>query len=640
MEYYLTLNNETIGPFKKEDIIQKLKLGEISYDTYCWKEGWDEWKLIQTIFPPQLPKVENVIAENSANTIEQDYVSAEESYSTDENESIPQKANNHSTEARNTRNKNNTHPLFACAILVIVIAVTAVALTNEFLENKKDSEQANKNKSALTVNTSKSTATPESNSGTSYISSSTEFEKMMIYAKNGDPNSQTNLGYCYQNGQGVQKDEAEAVKWYRKAADQGLALAQTNLGYCYQNGQGVQKDDTEAVKWYSKAADQGAAKAQKNLGFCYAIGKGVQKDEAEAVKWYRKAAEQGDAWAQTNLGYCYQNGQGVQKDDIEAVKWYSKAAEQGDAWAQTNLGFCYDNGSGVQKDEAEAVKWYRKAAEQGDAKGQNIFGVCLYSGTGLAKDEAEAVKWFRKAAEQGDGEAQKNLGVCYQNGIGVTKDRAEAKKWFRKAAEKGNIDARTFLGSYDKNSKQSVADSEVDTNKKPIQNNQNPENSNDPDQKVSQFLNRIDQMKNQNPSEVGQDFINNTSESVIDNEPEKYNGPATKIILQFVLADANKYGSQNQALVGMGAQMYNALEIKVKEIKRGKPVRSAISRSIPAGTELFPIRVAFDGGLVNTLMNSQMTFLTGAPAQDSNAITADLYFYKDAFGDWNAIKKD
>ena len=176
--------------------------------------------------------------------------------------------------------------------------------------------------------------------------------------------------------------------------------------------------------------------------------------------------------------------------------------------------------------------------------------------------------------------------------------------------------------------------------KKPTQNNQNPENSDDPDQKVSQFLNKIDQMKNQNPSEVGQDFINNTSESVIDSEPEKYNGPATKIILQFVLADANKYGSQNQALVGMGAQMYNALEIKVKEIKRGKPVRSGISRSIPAGTELFPIRVAFDGGLVNTLMNSQMTFLTGAPAQDSNAITADLYFYKDAFGDWNAIKKD
>jgi TPR repeat protein len=29
------------------------------------------------------------------------------------------------------------------------------------------------------------------------------------------------LGYCYKNGRGVSKDELEAVKWYRKAAEQG-----------------------------------------------------------------------------------------------------------------------------------------------------------------------------------------------------------------------------------------------------------------------------------------------------------------------------------------------------------------------------------------------------------------------------------
>ena len=58
------------------------------------------------------------------------------------------------------------------------------------------------------------------------------------------------------NGQGVAKDEVEAVKWYRKAAEQNDADAQNNLGVCYANGQGVAKDEVEAVKWYRKAAEQ------------------------------------------------------------------------------------------------------------------------------------------------------------------------------------------------------------------------------------------------------------------------------------------------------------------------------------------------------------------------------------------------
>jgi hypothetical protein len=44
-----------------------------------------------------------------------------------------------------------------------------------------------------------------------------------------------------------------------------LALAQSNLGFMYQNGRGVAKDDAQALVWYRKAADQGNAEAQKNL---------------------------------------------------------------------------------------------------------------------------------------------------------------------------------------------------------------------------------------------------------------------------------------------------------------------------------------------------------------------------------------
>ena len=63
----------------------------------------------------------------------------------------------------------------------------------------------------------------------------------------------------YDNGEGVPENDAEAVKWYRKAADQGYAKAQSNLGVMYDNGEGVPENDAEAVKWYRKAADQGYA---------------------------------------------------------------------------------------------------------------------------------------------------------------------------------------------------------------------------------------------------------------------------------------------------------------------------------------------------------------------------------------------
>jgi hypothetical protein len=93
----------------------------------------------------------------------------------------------------------------------------------------------------------------------------------------------------------------------------------------YASGKGVKQDYAEAVKWYRKAAEQGDAKAQFNLGAAYKSGEGVQQDYAEAEKWYRKAAEQGYAGAQFNLGCMYANGEGVLQSGAAAVDWFYKA---------------------------------------------------------------------------------------------------------------------------------------------------------------------------------------------------------------------------------------------------------------------------------------------------------------------------
>ena len=191
------------------------------------------------------------------------------------------------------------------------------------------------------------------------------FTETKAKAEKGDLEAHFNLAACYARGWGVAQDQAEAVKWIRKAADQGYPMAQFSLGNCYDNGNGVTKNAVEAAKWMRKAADQGFANAQNTLASYYANGKGVAMSQVEAAKWMRKAADQGDALAQYNLGNSYHVGRGVPKDSIEAVKWTRKAAEQDDAPAQYNLGNSYANGEGVAKDTIEAAKWYRKAADQG-----------------------------------------------------------------------------------------------------------------------------------------------------------------------------------------------------------------------------------------------------------------------------------
>lgn len=208
----------------------------------------------------------------------------------------------------------------------------------------------------------------------------------------------------------VFKYEAEvtALK-YRKAAERGEADAQYWLGNCYAGGKGVEKNDAEAVKWYRKAAEQGHAGAQGSLGMCYANGDGVETNKAEAVKWCRKAAEQGEGHAQFMLGMFYYFGDGVNQNKEEATNWFDAIQEQ-DPLLQYAWGCKFLEVKGIAPElTKEAVKWFRKAAEQGEAHAQFMLGMCYFNGVGITQDKTEAVKWLQKAAKQGHEEAKKAL---------------------------------------------------------------------------------------------------------------------------------------------------------------------------------------------------------------------------------------
>ena len=55
----------------------------------------------------------------------------------------------------------------------------------------------------------------------------------------------------------VQRDYAEAAKWFRKAADQDNIDAQFNIGEMYELGTGVPQDYLLAYMWFSLVASHG-----------------------------------------------------------------------------------------------------------------------------------------------------------------------------------------------------------------------------------------------------------------------------------------------------------------------------------------------------------------------------------------------
>ena len=127
-------------------------------------------------------------------------------------------------------------------------------------------------------------------------------------ADKGISRAQFRIGYMYYLGRGVKKDRVEADRVVRAAlpavqkfANEGRSWAQSDIGSLYEDGLVLPRDYAEAIYWYRSAAQQGYAGAQTNLGIMYARGRGVTASRKTAIQWFQRAAAQGDIAAQRNL---------------------------------------------------------------------------------------------------------------------------------------------------------------------------------------------------------------------------------------------------------------------------------------------------------------------------------------------------
>jgi TPR repeat protein len=119
-------------------------------------------------------------------------------------------------------------------------------------------------------------------------------------AEGGNPRASYILALAYTKGQGVKRDEVAAEKYMHRAANHGVASAQLNMGFiCARKttqGEGAaassekEENDASAVAWFEKAAEQRDATAALNLGIMHEQGRGVPKNPENSFKFYLAAA--------------------------------------------------------------------------------------------------------------------------------------------------------------------------------------------------------------------------------------------------------------------------------------------------------------------------------------------------------------
>lgn len=236
------------------------------------------------------------------------------------------------------------------------------------------------------------------------------------------------------NAEHEASDSAEALKWLRRAAEEGHLQAQTDLGgLYYEGGRGVKQDGKEALKWFTMAADQGSKEALVYMGLIHRRGLGVPRDELKARAYWKEAAEAGIAEAQYYMG-AFTTATG----DLNAAKqaeWLRKAVQSGNpavaAKAASSLGYIYalGKGGGIRRDMKESARWYAIAARGGDMRAQLVYGIMLLQGEDVPKDAENGMRYIRLAAGQDYPQAIELLIDLLRNGPEAEKNESEASAW-------------------------------------------------------------------------------------------------------------------------------------------------------------------------------------------------------------------
>ncbi len=146
------------------------------------------------------------------------------------------------------------------------------------------------------------------------------FWEALRAARRGDPAAQARVGRMFHRGEGVTRDLAEALRWYRRAAEAGNPDGAYGLGVLHAG-------DPQDAAVFRENGNRLSRDALAMLGIesPQPSVTGTGPDPAGAVRWFRRAAQQGHPMAQYRLGLAYLRGEGAPRDPEKAYFWLGVA---------------------------------------------------------------------------------------------------------------------------------------------------------------------------------------------------------------------------------------------------------------------------------------------------------------------------
>ena len=206
-----------------------------------------------------------------------------------------------------------------------------------------------------------------------------EIPEIRDAANAGVPAAQYIMGDLAANGKGVERDDAAAFAFYKKAADGGYARAKYAVGECLRDGRGTERDVDEAVRiWRSMKAGEVAEVPQALFNLAKELPAGAEQTAlyAEARKHYAAKVEDGrvDLYG-GGLGFMLVDGVGGAAEPGCGYELLREAADQGSSYAALRLGFILTSedgyfvgigeAAGISLDVKAGTELMKRAARDG-----------------------------------------------------------------------------------------------------------------------------------------------------------------------------------------------------------------------------------------------------------------------------------
>lgn len=296
----------------------------------------------------------------------------------------------------------------------------------------------------------------------------------------GEFKAAATLGKLYDKGQGVERDPAKAIDYYRQAAssDANAALRLATLLV----DAGASKDDVaetakNAVAKLEARGEAGDGRAWMKLADVYSNDRILDADPTRASGYLERLPEDDDPVMNLRLAKLY----GQIGDFSERRKRLRMSADAGDAAAQAalaklflqpgtpdtngaigryyaeraigqknkaamiHLGLALVRGNVLEREPLLGETLLRRASEDGHPGATTALGASILSGNVGALRTTEGRELLEAAAEQGSTSAMSVLGFAYLLGKGLPENEALSVEWLQRAADAGDRGAAEFL---------------------------------------------------------------------------------------------------------------------------------------------------------------------------------------------------